>query len=241
MWSRRPTDSASTGHGANRPLVVVPIGAFEQHGPHLPLDTDTVIASALVAGAVASLHHATREHVFVAPPVAMSASDEHLGFAGTVSAGTEATMATLVGIARSVSEWACGTLFVNGHGGNSDALTGAHHALTTANIVHALWWPRLHGGTQSDLHAGFTETSVMLHLDPGAVDVSRIEPGVTGDVSDLIERMRRGGVRSVSPNGVIGDPTGATADHGARIFSLWVTDLADTIATHHASWSTARR
>ncbi|MFN5650364.1 MAG: creatininase family protein, partial [Actinomycetes bacterium] len=96
-------------------LVVVPLGSWEQHGPHLPPDTDSVIISAVVAAAAGG-----REGITVAPTLGITASDEHAGFGGTLSIGTEATAAAVVAIARSAS-WASGVLFANGHGGNADA------------------------------------------------------------------------------------------------------------------------
>ncbi len=217
--------------------MVVPVGAFEQHGPHLPFDTDTRIATALVSAAVALLTDSDRADVFVAPAVPVSASDEHLGFAGTLSAGTEATGAMLSGIARSASSWARGTLFVNGHGGNADALGLAHDALRRDGVTHDMWWPRLPADALADMHAGHVETSVMLHLHPAVVDLSVAAPGATGEAVALVDAMRNGGVAAVSPNGVIGDPSRANVDDGAAIFEQWTADLAAVIAARLRSWT----
>ena len=217
--------------------MLVPVGAFEQHGPHLPFDTDTRIATALVSAAVTVLTDDDRAEVFVAPAVPMSASDEHLGFAGTLSAGTEATGSMLAGIARSAASWARGTLFVNGHGGNADALGLAREILRRDGVTHDLWWPRLPADALADLHAGHVETSVMLHIDPAVVDLSVAAPGATGEAAALIDAMRVGGVAAVSPNGVIGDPTRANVDDGAAIFETWTADLAAVIAARLRSWA----
>lgn len=219
------------------PLVVVPVGAFEQHGAHLPFDTDTRIASALVTAAVDLLADGDRADVFVAPAVPVSASDEHLGFVGTLSAGTEATGAMLSGIARSASSWARGTLFVNGHGGNADALGLARKMLNRDGVTHDMWWPRLPQNALADMHAGHVETSVMLHLDPAVVDLSVAAPGATGEPTALVDAMRDGGVVAVSPNGVIGDPSRANADDGAVIFGQWTTDLSAVITARLRSWA----
>ncbi|MEY2966990.1 MAG: hypothetical protein RLY50_1040 [Actinomycetota bacterium] len=222
---------------SRRPLVVVPVGAFEQHGPHLPLDTDSVIAVALVEHALARLGEDARADVFVAPVIAISASDEHVGFAGTLSAGTEATAAALSGIARSARSWSRGVLFVNGHGGNADALVAASRTLSAEGVPHALWWPTLPDDARSDMHAGRTETSAMLHLQPDAVDLSRAVPGATGEPEALIAAMRKGGVAAVSPNGVIGDPTLATAAEGEAIVAQWAEALAAVLDAHRVAWA----
>ncbi len=93
--------------------VAVPVGSFEQHGPHLPLDTDTRIATAVVRALAG---------VAQAPAIAYGASGEHEGFAGTISIGTEALEALLVEYGRSACRWARRVVFVNGHGGNGPAL-----------------------------------------------------------------------------------------------------------------------
>lgn len=222
---------------SRRPLVVVPVGAFEQHGSHLPFDTDSRIAGALVASAVATLTAHDRAEVFIAPTVPVSASDEHIGFIGTLSAGTEATASMLAGIARSAASWSRGTLFVNGHGGNADALTSVRAMLQRDGIAHDMWWPRLPHDALGDLHAGRIETSVMLHIAPETVDMSKATPGATGDPSALIATMREGGVAAVSPNGVIGDPTGANAADGEAVFVRWTSELATTIESRLRAWT----
>ncbi len=104
-----------------RPSLLVPLGSTEQHGPHLPLDTDTRIATAVARGAGARLAN----DWLVAPAIAYGASGEHQDFAGTISIGTEALTLLLVEYGRSAACWANRLVFVNGHGGNADALTRA--------------------------------------------------------------------------------------------------------------------
>lgn len=214
-------------------IVVVPVGSWEQHGPHLPFDTDSVIAESLTDCAVARAGDAT---FVVAPTVAIAASDEHAGFGGLLSAGTEATADALVGIARSASRWARGTVFVNGHGGNADALARIGERLDAESIRHRSWWPTLPAGRGGDLHAGWTETSVMLHLAPDLVEESAIEPGTIGDPTNLIAAMREGGMVAVSANGIVGDPRGATAAHGEEICTAWVDSLLDCLTEVDQLW-----
>lgn len=195
-------------------VVLVPIGSLEQHGPHLPLETDAVIADAVAHG-VAALMPAAR----VAPPLAYGASGEHQGFAGTTSIGTEALHHVLVELTRSIGTWAGRVVFVNGHGGNVAALRAA-----VEQLVHegheVTWVPCATRG--ADAHAGRTETSLMLHLRPSSVRMELAAAGNTTALRDLLPALVAGGVRSVSANGVLGDPHGASADEGRRILDEMV-------------------
>ncbi|WP_448641552.1 mycofactocin biosynthesis peptidyl-dipeptidase MftE [Geodermatophilus sp. URMC 63] len=192
----------------DRPLLVVPLGSVEQHGHHLPLATDTAVASAVV-------EHARLDAV-VAPALAYGASGEHEGFPGTVSIGTEALAAVLVEYGRSACRWAGRLLVVNGHGGNLEALRRAV-PLLRAEGRDAAWFPcGIPGG---DAHAGRTETSLLLHVEPRAVRTDRSVPGETAPIAELLPRLRAEGVRGVSPTGVLGDPAGASAEEGARLLA----------------------
>lgn len=214
-------------------IVVVPVGSWEQHGPHLPHDTDSVIAESLADAAV---EQTALGRFLVAPTVAFSASDEHAGFPGLLSAGTAATTELLVALARSAGTWSRGVVFVNGHGGNADALVEVRRRLAAESVTHEIWWPRAVPGRDGDLHAGRTETAVMMHLAPDLVVASAAAPGATGSTTDLMERMRDGGVAAVSANGVVGDPTGATATEGAEIFATWVESLSDLLVEVDRRW-----
>lgn len=206
-------------------LLVVPVGSCEQHGPHLPLDTDTVIAESLAT----ELSRRT-EGVVVGPPVTIGSSGEHQGFAGTLSIGTDTLRSVLVEIARSaLPEAGSGlpepfraVLFLNGHGGNTHALEGACALLTREGRPVRSWSPQLPG---ADAHAGHTETSLMLHLQPQRVALERIEVGNDTPIAELSHELRTAGVASVAENGVLGDPTKATAAHGSEIFEGLVESL----------------
>ena len=209
------------------PTVVVPVGATEQHGPHLPLDTDTRIAAAVAHAAVTDLRAAgfPRE-LLVAPAVAYGASGEHQGFAGTVSIGTAALQQLLLEYGRSAAEWAHQVVFLNGHGGNVEALRAAATRLRleerdvgwcSCTVPHA------------DAHAGHTETSVLLHISPQTVRMDQCRAGNVAPLAELMPEMRRGGIAAVSEVGVLGDPTTATASQGARIFADMVADCGTRI------------
>jgi mycofactocin system creatininase family protein len=204
-----------------RPTLLVPVGSVEQHGPHLPLDTDTRIAAAVAARAATGA-------LLVAPPVAYGASGEHEGFAGTVSIGHEALRLLLVELGRSASRWAGRLVFVNGHGGNVSSLVEAVRLLRYEGR-DAAWFACAAGG---DAHAGRTETSLMLALDPALVRPERTA-GNTAPLADLLPDMRADGVAAVSPNGVLGDPAGASADEGERLLAA----MSDALGAAITRWT----
>ena len=215
------------------PIVLLALGSWEQHGAHLPFDTDTVIIESVVDAAIRSVDPENTQFSVV-PTIGVTASDEHNGFAGTLSIGTNALSDAVVSIARSAS-WARGICIVNGHGGNSDALKLVHSALDYENIRHSIWSLPYYEG--ADMHAGHTETSLMLHLAPGTVRMDLAEVGAVGDSEMLIERMRAGGIKEVSSNGVVGDPTNATAAHGATMLSFYADHLTKLLLQIQTSWT----
>lgn len=190
-------------------LLVVPLGSTEQHGHHLPLGTDTTVACAVAETAATSLVGA-----LLAPALAYGASGEHEDFPGTVSLGTEALTGLLVEYGRSAGRWAGRVLLVNGHGGNVEALRAAGTVLR-AEGREVAWFPC--GVPGGDAHAGRTETSLMLHVEPEGVLGQHAVAGDETPIADLLPRLRAEGVRAVSPTGVLGDPAGATAEEGAAV------------------------
>ncbi|ORX05036.1 mycofactocin biosynthesis peptidyl-dipeptidase MftE [Mycolicibacillus trivialis] len=219
-----PVELAGSTSGQLRdgyPSLLVPVGSTEQHGPHLPLDTDTRIAAAVARATAAGLAGRSTESWLVAPAIAYGASGEHQSFPGTVSIGTEVLERVLVEYGRSAMTWAHRLVFVNGHGGNVDALRAAVRRMRFESREVG-WSPCVTVG--GDAHAGHTETSVMLHLAPADVMTERWQPGNSAPLGQLIGAMRRGGVAAVSEVGVLGDPTTATARDGEEIFTAMVDD-----------------
>jgi creatinine amidohydrolase len=163
------------------PLLVVPLGSVEQHGAHLPLTTDTAVAGAVAEAAAGAL-----EGALLAPPLPYGASGEHEGFPGTISIGTDALTGLLVEYGRSACRWARRVLVVNGHGGNHDALRAAGTVLRSEGRDVA-WFPCAVAG--GDAHAGRTETSLMLHVEPDAVRTADAVAGETAPLAALVDRL----------------------------------------------------
>ncbi|MBS1887622.1 MAG: mycofactocin biosynthesis peptidyl-dipeptidase MftE [Actinobacteria bacterium] len=199
--------------------LLVPLGATEQHGPHLPLDTDSAIAVALAEAAAARTAGA-----FVAPPVPYGSSGEHAGFPGTLSIGAAATELVLLELGRSASATFDLLVFVSAHGGNAAPLAAAVERLRHEGRDARAFAPRFGG----DAHAGRTETSLMLALVPERVGARR-EPGNDAPLADLLDDLRDEGVRALSPNGVLGDPTGASAAEGRALLEAAVEDLCAAV------------
>lgn len=224
-WPEVEARAAST-------LLAVPVGSTEQHGPHLPLSTDTDIATALCDRLAER-----RPDVLVAPAVAYGAAGEHAAFAGTLSIGTAVTEEVLVELGRSADAFAA-VLFVSAHGGNAAALSAATRRLVSESRRVQAWSPgapapgERDAGEPGDGHAGRTETSLMMALRPDAVRLVAAAAGATAPLVDLMPALRAGGVRAVSPNGVLGDPDGASANEGRLLLERW----ADALATAIAGW-----
>jgi mycofactocin system creatininase family protein len=215
-------------NAAPRRLLVVPTGSCEQHGPHLPMDTDTRIAVAVASRACAG-----RPGVGLAPAVAIGASGEHAEFPGTLSIGTEALALLLVELGRHASLHWPAMLLVNGHGGNAAAIDAARRRLRAEGRQCHVWHAGLPPAARAagpdlpaDPHAGRFETSAMLALAPELVRLDLAAPGDTRPLAQIMPQLRAGGVRAVSSSGVLGDPSGASAAEGERILAALTTALA---------------
>lgn len=202
-------------------VLVVPVGSTEQHGPHLPLSQDTDLAVALCH----RLAHA-RSDVVVAPALSYGASGEHEGFAGTVSIGCQALELVVVELCRSATATFGSVVLVSTHGGNAGPVRRAQHRLEGEGRRILVWTPRWEG----DAHAGRVETSLALALHPERVDLARAESGNRRPLAELLPALRERSVRAVSPNGVLGDPAGASAAEGRRLLEGLSHDLGVTVA-----------
>jgi creatinine amidohydrolase len=117
-------------------------------------------------------------------------------------------------------------VLVNGHGGNARPVQRAVNKLLGEGRRVLAWWPHVRNG---DAHAGETETSMMLAIAPNLVRMSRAEAGRPEPLVDLIDDLRAGGVRAVSPNGILGDPRGATVNHGKALLTRLIIDLVAAV------------
>jgi creatinine amidohydrolase len=210
---------------------LVPVGATEQHGPHLPTDTDTRVASALcdaVAGAV--------EKTIVLPPIAVGCSLGHgTTFPGTLSLFPE----ELARILFRYAEWSAHSgltrlIFVNAHMGNVGSLSIATDRLRFLRPdLQSGWVDWWHANADvreavaadgEDIHANRAETSIMLHIAPESVDVEAMSGADDIDRTDGL--TFRYTAAALSRNGVTGRPSEATAEQGRALFEAVVDVIA---------------
>ena len=222
VWTSSSANAAEGAGPTPSPILLVPVGSTEQHGPHLPISTDTLIAEEIVERAI----HRT-DGLMIGPTIGVTASGEHAGFPGTLSIGTTVMRDLALELGRS-ADWAAGIVFVNGHGGNHAPVNSAVATLESEGRHALAWWPRWPrrgDGGPADLHAGRIETSLLLAIDPGLVRLELAAPGTDVELDDLRER----GVLAVAPSGVLGDPSGASGGEGERFIADFVGDLVHEI------------
>jgi len=220
-------------------ILVLPTGAIEPHGPHLPLSTDLVVAEA-VAGAAVDRAVAEGHDVWLLPALGYTKSDEHANFPGAMWLQAETLLRIVVDLGRSIAATpARRVLFVNCHGGNSALLEVALRELRRRFDLQTFLYasPARPGPTEQGfgIHAGWAETSVMLHLRPDLVEMSKAKAAVPHAIADhkhvgFGKPVRFGWLADdFAESGVIGDPTGAAADIGAELFAGSVDTLVQAI------------
>ncbi|EYT58598.1 creatinine amidohydrolase [Dietzia sp. UCD-THP] len=223
-------EAADVGRGD--PVAVIPAGAIEPHGPHLPLATDLIVAEAVASRAV---EEAAGVDAWLMPALGYTKSDEHSSFPGAmwITADTLLSQVRELGSALRASGFRR-VLFVNCHGGNSALLEVALRELRRRSGLQTFLYAGKAMPGPSELgmgiHAGWAETSMMLHLRPDLVDMSVAEARVPTALAGCRHIGFTGPVKfgwladDLSDTGVIGDPTGADPDTGARL-------VADHVAT----------
>ena len=178
-------------------------------------------------------HGGTPDQLSSLAPVAYGASGEHEGFPGTISIGSAALTTLLVELVRSASRTFSRVVLVCGHGGNSDGVGAALARLRHERRDVVSWFGAVPAG---DAHAGRTETSLLLAIAPSLVRPEPWQAGATEPIAELMPALRAVGVRQVSPNGVLGDPAGATAAEGERLLDLLAGRLAELLTlTRHSA------
>jgi creatinine amidohydrolase len=225
-------------------IVIQPLGAIEQHGPHLPLSTDTVVATAVAEAAVE--RYGDDVDAWLLPTLQYTKSNEHAWAPGTIWLSATTLLSVIDDLARCIATTPARRLvFLNGHGGNS-AL--ANVALREVRLKHGLQTFLAHPGVPVDqggtspaselgmgVHGGTDETSIMLHLAPELVRLDLGERRVPEKIADN-KYVRFGGRVSFgwlsndfNAEGYIGDPTFATPEIGARLFEGAVTAFGEAL------------
>jgi len=219
--------------------VLLPLGATEQHGPHLPLGTDTFRAAALAAGVAAMPGN------LVAPALPFGCSDEHSGFAGLIGVDHATLAQVIVDCGWRMAAWGVRRLLLlSAHGGNDQALELARgrlhqHASGLEVIVlpfsglRALQAIAAADGITADavgLHAGDGETSEMLALRPDLVRMQRAVAGPSVSMATIMPLLRQRGVQAATANGVLGDPCQASAGRGAAYLAAEVASFCGDVA-----------
>jgi creatinine amidohydrolase len=247
LWHELTSAEAET-LVASDPVVILPVAAVEQHGPHLPLSTDLEIARGLLAEAFRRLPADVPARVL--PPLAIGSSLEHEAMPGTVSLPAGLLEEILVHVGRSVARTGVRrVVVVNSHGGNQAPVERAALRLRVSCglLVVKAYYPRFSppGETgfpeaewRHGLHGGAVETSMMLHLRPDLVQMDRIVPAAS-----LGEELEAAGSRigpqgpvpfawvatDLSRTGVTGNPALATAGAGARLVAHYGAVLAEVV------------
>ena len=225
---------------AGDPIAVIPTGAVEPHGPHLPLATDLLVAEHVAAAAVATAATAGVD-AWLMPALGYTKSDEHANLTGALWITGETLFRQVVELGSALrASGFSRLLFVNCHGGNSALLEVALRELRRRSGLRTfLYAGRAEPGPTElgmGIHAGWAETSMMLHLHPGLVDMAAAEARVPAGVAGCTHIGFTGPVRfgwladDLSDTGVIGDPTGADAATGARLVAQHVDTVAGALA-----------
>ncbi|WP_018686453.1 creatininase family protein [Actinokineospora enzanensis] len=208
------TDEAKRGAR----VAVLPVGSFEQHGDYLPLATDTIVAQ-VIAERIAQ-----RYDLFLLPPITLSCSHEHEGFAGTVSISAQTVIAVVADVRASlVRSGITKLVLINGHGGNYVLSNIAQEANVTGpavalfpgapDIAAARTAAGMMSNAHEDMHAGEWETSILLHTHPKLVRDTHTS--ADHDASDR-SHLHLLGMAGYTKTGVIGQPSQATAGKGER-------------------------
>lgn len=223
-----PTTTTTDEKQRNASVAVLPVGSCEQHGPYLPLITDTLVACILTS------QIAQTYPVFGLPPVTISCSHEHTGWPGTASISARTLYGVISDVYQSVTRSGPSALVVvNAHGGN-DVLRNVVQEHSASGRRAGLYPARqdwedarqaagLETSSHQDMHAGEIETSILLHACPEMVrDGYRNADWTADDRRDLPSR----GMRGYTQSGVIGRPSLGSATKGKAVLDTLVAGFA---------------
>ncbi|EMB4325384.1 creatininase family protein [Pluralibacter gergoviae] len=237
-------------------VIVLPTGAIEQHGPHLPCSVDSVISSGVAGHALARLPEEIP--AFAIAPIVYGKSDEHLHFPGTLTLSGETLLHTLLDIAESL--YRCGfrkLLMINGHGGqpqilqiaaremrlrHGDMVMIAHDVFRVPNIENQFLSAK---EQRLAMHAGHSETALMLALAPESVHMeyaaASYPPEFPCPTLSAGRPAAAWAAYDFGPSGVIGDPTHATPEQGQALLDSLAESWARAITeVHHMQWVVRR-
>lgn len=227
-------------------IVIVPIASLEQHGPHLPVEVDTLLGETIAARAAEKIA-ARAQGVVVLPVLWTGLSEHHMSFGGTITLDNAAFAAVVEGVVRSVQRHGFRRIvLLNAHGGNENALRAITDDLTPKlrlPIVQFTYWYAAAVAIAKILekqggltHACEAETSMMMAARPELVAHDRIprEPSNTeGDLASGVYRWRS--IASRTASGAMGHPEAASAEKGERLFDAISTAIADKLCDN-ALW-----
>ncbi len=252
-WRRLRADELRE-RAASDAIVILPVGSLEQHGPHLPVEVDSLLGEA-VAMATAEALRAKGEPVVVLPMLWTGISEHHMSFGGTITLEFAAFAALIEGVVRSASRAGFRRIAIlNAHGGNENALRTIVDDLTPKlglPLLQFTYWyaaateiAALLTRQTALLHACEAETAMTMALRPELVATDRLHL-VHGNRAPDLEDLPPPGVhawRSIasrSPSGVIGHPEAATAEQGRQLIAAIAAALAARLADR-ALWDMKR-
>lgn len=239
MMERMTSPRVKEAVAAGADTALIMLGATEQHGPHLPLASDALIAEWVGTRIAARLGQ-----TLMAPVIRPGCSDHHMAFSGTISLRSETLKAILHDYCASLVEHGFKKIIIiTIHGGNMKPMIEVApelartfdgveiHVMTEAEPMLASVWAvsKKHGvdPLAAGAHAGEAESSMLLAGAPELTEMDRAERGLVAEMSEWSEKAHAEGLQSVTPNGVLGDPAGSNAGAGL--------DYLDALAMHHVN------
>lgn len=209
-------------------IIILPIGSTEQHGPHLPLGTDSIIAQKISQALAEQLE------TDLAPALKYGVSIEHADFPGTISIPPETLLKTVKDICKSLHEYYQKIIIINTHGGNTQTLRDLNNEKIVLVDLFQFLRKILDDVRETEIggicHACEIETSLMLHLEPHLVKKEKITSKLVKYVPELDPQSKKKPPKewktiNYSHSGILGDPTKATPEKGEKIFHTLIQQI----------------